>query len=226
MSLIKKESNRLFKKTLASILSILFALNPILPIFPRVECGEVNAADNSNWRGILEFPDSLADGTYNTSGSGQTGYINFGKRPEVLYVSNGSNCTAAAGKIKWLIVGKDNIESTNNIVLYSEEPLMSCKERDSSSDSRFNARASDTNANRYNGSNFRNNLVTISESNAYFSSKEQGLMLETEVTAKNDTTSDKLYGLHSDNAGSSYTKIYAGQNNQLPIDISYWRADH
>ena len=139
MSLIKKESNRLFKKTLASILSILFALNPILPIFPRVECGEVNAADNSNWRGIWQTPADLADGTYNTSGSGQTGYINFGTRPEVKYNNGSSQDIAAAGPIKWLIIGQD---TEGTLELYSEEPLMSTNKLDASSNSIFDPQIS------------------------------------------------------------------------------------
>lgn len=220
MLLTKKESNRLFKKTLANILSILFALNPILPIFPMFECGEVNAADNSNWRGIWETPANLVDGTYNTSESGQAGYINFGKRPKVKYRDGSSNqATASAGKIKWLITGKD---TDGNIVLYSEEPLMSAKTYDSNSNSIFH-----DSSNVYSSSNFRSQLQRIQASTDYFSGAEQGIMLNTTVnTSGSDSTTDKLYGLHAENSGSDYKDIYAGANNTLPVNVKYWKGLH
>ncbi len=51
MNSTRKRERWLFKKAVAIMLTVLFVLNPALPIF---ECGEVRAADNANWREILQ----------------------------------------------------------------------------------------------------------------------------------------------------------------------------
>lgn len=236
MILTEKRERRLFKKAVAVMLTVLFGLSPALPIF---ECGEVRAAANSNLaREVWQTREELADGTYNTSGSGQAGYIIFGTRPEVKYQAAGGNeATAAAGPIKWLIIGQD---TEGTLELYSEEPLMSANQYDNSSNSIFepdvgepykkdDSTYGEVYINHYGASNFRKNLQSIAENTSYFKSKEQNLMLSTEVTTqdtlnnKEYKTEDKLYGLH---AKPWETTIYAGVNNSLPVNIKYWKAYH
>ncbi len=222
------------------MLTVLFGLSPALPIF---ECGEVKAAANSNLaREVWQTREELVDGTYNTSGSGQAGYIIFGTRPEVKYQAAGGNeATASAGPIKWLIIGQD---TEGTLELYSEEPLMSANQYDSTSNSIFDdgiTAGSDMKTdstygyvyiNHYGASNFRKNLQSIAGNTSYFKSAEQGLMLSTTVKTQDILnhseyeTEDKLYGLHSDNYGSGYTNIYAGESNSLPVNVKYWKSQH
>lgn len=192
-------------------------------------------------REVWQTREELVDGTYNTSGSGQAGYIIFGTRPEVKYQAAGGNeATASAGPIKWLIIGQD---TEGTLELYSEEPLMSANQYDSTSNSIFDdgiTAGSDMKTdstygyvyiNHYGASNFRKNLQSIAGNTSYFKSAEQGLMLSTTVKTQDILnhseyeTEGKLYGLHGDR-NNDRQNIYAGGDNSLQVNITYWKALH
>lgn len=125
MSLTKRLSKIFLKKAVALALTGMFVLNPLVPLFERSK-SEVSAAvtDNSNWRGILEKPAQLSDGTYNTTeANGNEGGINFGaNKEEIAYTTHRSGeKLLAQGPIKWFIVGKD---TDSNLVLTPSVPFM------------------------------------------------------------------------------------------------------
>lgn len=168
---------------------------------------------------------SLADGD-----ASKAGRISFGTRPETKYIGFGSvlsepsTQTTHAGSISWLVAGKDSKDTTlgapaNNIILFSEVPIIGANSFDSVSSSFFqtstdnqtynyepNSGYGDTAgsievfSNHYGASNVRKQLQNLVGTNStYFSTGERSLMKKTTITtydAKNSkdyTTEDILY---------------------------------
>jgi hypothetical protein len=167
---------------------------------------------------------SLAD-----SGATKVGRVSFGTRPDVKYLAVGTvngqtdvtEHTSSAGAISWLIAGKDSNDTTsgaptNNVILFSEAPIMSANDFDSNSQSLFQTSVNnqtynyDANtgygstagsvevyANHWGASSLRSQLQNLIGS--YFSSGEKSLMKETTITtydfknSTNYTTKDVLY---------------------------------
>ena len=149
--------------------------------------------------------------------------INFGTRPEVVKYYSDWATTAhevAAGAMTWLLVGS---EDENSAVLYSEKPIISAKNLDGNSDSRFQIDTNnkkytpeansgypstaeiDVYPNHWGASNLRGQLNALFNSSNWFTTGEKACMTPSKITTSDHknkdtegdyidyTTSDVLY---------------------------------
>ena len=196
---------------------------------------------------IYATPDDLVDSNIFSlaeENDEKVGKINFGTRKSEIkyYDGNWKEQVVSAGAMTWLIAGSDG---DNRLVLYSEEPMMSAKVLDVSSDSRFQTsydeihydgtygsysttKPENVYSNHWGASNLRKQLTNLY--NSYFAENEKKLVEDSTITtydAKNGaayTTKDKLYApLSPENAyGSNVTAVSVGENATITIDKSYW----
>ena len=150
----------------------------------------------------------------------------------------GKNSSSVAQE--WHILGKDEGVSGDNTIIFAASPIAtkqafedydSNKKTFASSFGVYETNPSDVYPNHYGASDLRVALKNMATNTSYFTTAEQGLMNPTTVTT-NDmlnstiyTTTDKLYALTADGAGSPYTTIKAGSdNNTVLAESSYWRS--
>ena len=150
----------------------------------------------------------------------------------------GKNSSSVAQE--WHILGKDEGVSGDNTIIFAASPIAtkqafedddSNKKTFASSFGVYETNPSDVYPNHYGASDLRVALKNMATNTSYFTTAEQGLMNPTTVRT-NDilnsttyTTTDKLYALTADGAGSPYTTIKAGSdNNTVLAESSYWRS--
>lgn len=150
----------------------------------------------------------------------------------------GKNSSSVAQE--WHILGKDEGVSGDNTIIFAASPIAtkqafedddSNKKTFASSFGVYETNPSDVYPNHYGASDLRVALKNMATNTSYFTTAEQGLMNSTTVRT-NDilnsttyTTTDKLYALTADGAGSPYTTIKAGSdNNTVLAESSYWRS--
>ena len=150
----------------------------------------------------------------------------------------GKNSSSVAQE--WYILGRDTGVSGDNTIIFAASPIArkqafedddSNKKTFASSFGVYETNPSDVYQNHYGASDLRVALKNMATNTSYFTTAEQGLMNPTTVTT-NDilnstiyTTTDKLYALTADGAGSPYTTIKVGSdNNTVLAESSYWRS--
>ncbi len=183
--------------------------------------------------------------------SEKVGRINFGTRPkEVKYYTRGnlSNTKTVAANIPmtWLVAG---VDADGTLVLYGEEPMMSCHKLDKNSNSFFqtgwrnkqytpentdsgygSTAAQTVYLNHWGASNLRAQAKALV--GQYFTPAEQSAIHDTTITTKDTKnsvdykTTDKLYVALCNgefNYSSTITSITVGsQQGNFVIDKAYW----
>ena len=219
-----------FKKGMAFVLSLAMVAGLVLAMSSRANT--VQAATGSGTEPSVTAyatKDQLMT-AFNSDSNGDAttiGKLVFGK-----------NSSSVAQE--WHILGKDEGVSGDNTIIFAASPIAtkqafedddSNKKTFASSFGVYETNPSDVYPNHYGASDLRVALQNMAENTSYFTTAEQGLMNDTTVTT-NDilnsttyTTTDKLYALTADGAGSPYTTIKAGSdNNTVLAESSYWRS--
>ena len=224
-----------FKKGTAVALTaaLLAGLMPALP----GAAGSVKAAGGTTKSpsvSVYATKKQLMDDTFKPGADGTA--TNYGK---LVFGKNSSDEAQ-----EWYILGTDKGVSVDNTILFATSPIAQEQEFNSSDAQKTDSNLwSDCNyggvsvtevfANHYGASNLRGELKTMAENTSYFTAAEQGLMNDTTVITKDTknnvtyTTTDKLYALAADGAGSKYKTIKAGSDNSTVLAMSnYWDSGY
>lgn len=134
-----------------------------------------------------------------------------------VYFGTGDG-TKDGAPLQWYIAGRDSANSSDNIVLFSAQPLG------------YSAFDDNGTSNRYEGSTLESNIAGYQNNRgkSRFTSAENNLMNITDPgnSQADDRAEAKLYALNSTASGSDCTYVTAGAQDTIKIDRAYWGTEN
>lgn len=228
--------NNVVKKFIKRTTSVVVAICIAVLNIPISSQNQTFAASPSIPANMFALKSELSK--FNTN-DGEEGKILFGKRTNDITYDGGS--TSKSGPISWLIAGQ---ESTNDLVLFSEEPIIGPNKyyQFGQDDQQYILKGKfDSSSVAYPTSYMHEQLEAIANNSwpssvrdTSFTNAEQNLMVTTEVKSfdidftSSTTTQDKLYlpayyNINSEEHESE--TVLVGTNNQLPIPNKFWKSN-